>query len=65
MKTILLLAFASLTNPLRIVKSIQDKFRRVTTLQVAWRNPGPPKVPCKEMINNPGYWDAEWFNNYE
>jgi hypothetical protein len=65
MKTILLLAFASFTNPLRLVKNIQERFKRTSTLRVAWRNPDKPKVPCREMVNNPGYWDAEWFNNYE
>ena len=65
MKTLLLLAFASLTSPLRIVKSIQDKFKKVNSLYVSWLNPREPKLPVKEMINDPRYWDSDWFKNYE
>jgi hypothetical protein len=65
MKTLLLLAFASLTSPFRIVKSIQDRIKKANGLYVSWRNPGKPKTPIREMVNNPRYWDTEWFTNYE
>jgi hypothetical protein len=65
MKTLLLLAFASVTSPLRIVRNFQERFKKVHGLHVAWRNPDKPQVPCREMVNDPGYWDTDWFKNYE
>ena len=64
MKTLLLLAFASITNPLRVVRTIQERLKKAN-LYVAWKNPGKPQVPCRDMVNNPGYWDEKWFSNYE
>jgi hypothetical protein len=65
MKTLLLFAFASLTSPLRIVKSIQERFKKANGMYVSWLNPRQPKAPVREMINNPRYWDSDWFKNYE